>query len=272
VTAGRRAHRHPHTSAVPAEQAADLREYIKELRALHCGTQILHECHDSLNHLLFRFISLLPPAYRFSDRTAARIVWGDFELTTEGYRPSHWVQRCPFATADGRRGTLDVVVMNHPDGFGSPFLPEERSLIQSMADMLLVRLNQHIVEARLRESEQRFHTLVANLPCTVYRRAPDERWTAHYMSEAAEKLTGWPTNEFTSGRRSLASLVELKDRKRIAERIEQAKLSHRPFEVSYRLRHADGSIRQIRDKGQVMQTLSGSPYLDGTMFDITAPG
>ena len=123
----------------------------------------------------------------------------------------------------------------------------------------------------LRASEQKFRTLVSNLPCAIYRSVFDGEWEDVFMSEAMEEITGYPATDFIANRvRSFMSIVHPDDRAMHDENVEAALTEGRPFELEYRVIHADGSIRWIYDKGQWVFGDDGEPRcFDGVIFDIT---
>ena len=127
-------------------------------------------------------------------------------------------------------------------------------------------------EHQLEERERRFRTLVSNIPGVVYRCALDEHWTMHYLSEAIEQLSGYPSSDLIENRaRSYASLVHPDDQDRIQREVQAAVSAHRPFTLEYRICHRDGSIRWVYEQGRAVLDASGAPlWLDGVILDITS--
>ena len=128
-----------------------------------------------------------------------------------------------------------------------------------------------LAEAALREREERFRTLVNNVPGVVYRCYMDRHWTMEFISDAAEALTGYPASAFINNQGlSFASLILEPDADRIYQQIEQAIAQHQPYIIEYRLNRADGQICWIYEKGQGVFDAQGKLlYLDGVMFDIS---
>ncbi len=115
----------------------DLRDRIKELRLLHQTAQLLQREHSSLEALLGEWIVLLPAAWRFSECCEARIVFGEIQVTTGGWRDSAWKQCAPFSISDGV-GFIEVVYLQQlPTAQEGPFLAEERTLLNSLTEMLI---------------------------------------------------------------------------------------------------------------------------------------
>ena len=123
----------------------------------------------------------------------------------------------------------------------------------------------------VREREERFRTLVANLPGAIYRCDADEDWTMSFMSDAIREITGYPASDFiASAGRSFASVIHPDDRAHVARVVGEAVRRKEPFELEYRIAHADGSIRWVAEKGQPIIGPGGAVlWLDGAIFDVT---
>ncbi|GAB5518158.1 MAG: hypothetical protein RhofKO_04090 [Rhodothermales bacterium] len=127
-----------------------------------------------------------------------------------------------------------------------------------------------VSERALAESEARFRTLVNNLPGLVYRCTYDKHWRTLYMSDACLELTGYTVEQFEQSNRPFYKIIEEADRDRIRHAVAQAAQNGTPYEVEYRVRHTDGSVRWVYDKGSVMRGEDGRiAYLDGVMLDVT---
>jgi PAS domain S-box-containing protein len=126
-------------------------------------------------------------------------------------------------------------------------------------------------EAALLESEERFRTLVGNIPGAVYRCAADSEWTMSYLSTTIEAIVGYPAAEFIGNRtRSYASVIHPDDRGLVEEETWASLRECRPYLLEYRLIHANGEARWVIERGQGVFTPDGEVrFLDGAIFDIT---
>jgi len=114
-----------------------LQERVKELTVLHQTGRLLAEDRTIDEPLLIELAHLLPPAWQYPEITEARVWYGDVEARTAGHRPSAWTQTARFDTRSGLRGGIEVVYLRaQPQLAEGPFLVEERSLINSLAEML----------------------------------------------------------------------------------------------------------------------------------------
>jgi PAS domain S-box-containing protein len=133
-----------------------LGERVKELTALHAAAGIFQQ-QRTIPELLQEIVAILPPAWQYPDVTCARIVYDGREYVSAGFRESPWKQAATFSTGGGRGGTVEVYYgEERPSEAEGPFLAEERSLIDSMAELLRIYLGHKLAEDSLHESEERF--------------------------------------------------------------------------------------------------------------------
>ncbi|HEY9761906.1 MAG TPA: PAS domain S-box protein, partial [Trichocoleus sp.] len=126
-------------------------------------------------------------------------------------------------------------------------------------------------EEALQISEERFRTVVTNLPGAVYRCLMDQDWTVQFISQGIEALTGYPAQDFVGNeRRSFASMLHPDDRDAVEVTIARAIARRQPFYAEYRCLTADGEIRWISDQGQGYWDAEGHLLcLDGVLLDIS---
>jgi PAS domain S-box-containing protein len=126
-------------------------------------------------------------------------------------------------------------------------------------------------EEALRNSEERFKSLVVNIPGAVYRCAADADWTMEFISDAIEEISGYPASDFLHSRtRTFASLIHPQDRM-MAELAVKAGLAARlPYHVEYRLTRKDGEVRWVQERGRGIFGRDESVlWRDGAILDIT---
>ncbi|MEN6371103.1 MAG: PAS domain-containing sensor histidine kinase [Armatimonadota bacterium] len=127
-----------------------------------------------------------------------------------------------------------------------------------------------IAEEALRESEERFRTLVANLPDVIYRCHMNPDWSIQLLNNAIQDLSGYPPSDFVNRVRRFANIIHPEDRALVTDTIYQALAKREQFSITYRIIHADGSIRWVFEKGQGIFGPDGKIMcLDGVISDIT---
>ncbi len=126
-------------------------------------------------------------------------------------------------------------------------------------------------EEALRHSEERFRTLVSNLPGVVFRCAFDASLTVTFMSQTVAEILGYPAEDFLANRvRVFAELIHPEDRPSVTRLIANAVFHRAPFAIECRLRHARGDDRWISARGQGAFDDAGAlRWLDGVLFDVT---
>lgn len=123
----------------------------------------------------------------------------------------------------------------------------------------------------LRAKEERFRTLVSNVPGAIFRCAFDPDWTTEFISDQIEEISGYPASDFVGSRvRSYASIIHPDDLETVeratAEGVEQG----RSYLAEYRILHADGSVRFVYEKGQAVFSTGGEVlWIDGAIFDVS---
>ena len=148
-------------------------------------------------------------------------------------------------------------------------LPDGRRLVLSMAVDLTERKR---AEEQTRSSEERYRSLVNNMPGAVYRCLVDKHWTMVYLSEAVEGITGYPAGDFVENRvRSYASIIHPDDREMVNSQVALALSQDRPFSLEYRVLRADGQVAWVFERGSRAQNGGKEGrWLDGVILDITA--
>jgi two-component system, sensor histidine kinase and response regulator len=124
----------------------------------------------------------------------------------------------------------------------------------------------------LREQEARFRTLVSNLPGFVYMAQHDSRGACLFLSEKFRDITGYPCNEFlVDGARSFFSVILAEDLEAVTADLAEAEQKEGRFMISYRIRCADGQIRNMLDHGTIRPGTEGESkfVIEGYLMDVT---
>ncbi len=140
----------------------------------------------------------------------------------------------------------------------------------------LLILRRYIVDRKqaedaLHASEQRYRTLVENIPGIVYRCQLDEHWTMFYISEMIEKVSGYPSSDFIENQvRSFASIIHPEDRQAVTEATFKQVRKGQSFSLEYKIITFEGNIKWIFERGRGIRGENGKVlFLDGVLFDIT---
>ncbi|WP_414830555.1 response regulator [Alteromonas sp. H39] len=126
-----------------------------------------------------------------------------------------------------------------------------------------------IASESARLKEQRFRTLVGNIPGVVYRTRLAEHWHMEFVSEHIERLTGYPPQDFMPPtQRDVFSLVHPKDKKRVRQAINKTIEGQPFFSVQYRILDKDNNLHWVEESGQLLKE-DADNYIDGVILDIT---
>ena len=128
------------------------------------------------------------------------------------------------------------------------------------------RLNENLII-----SENKFRTLVRNIPGVVYRCAYDKDWAMQFISQEIEIFTGYPVSDFIDNKvRTFASIILPEDREKVEEAVKEGVENNKSYVIEYRILHKNGSIKWVYEKGQgVLNNHNEVLMLDGVILDIT---
>ncbi|TVQ77651.1 MAG: PAS domain S-box protein [Phycisphaeraceae bacterium] len=127
------------------------------------------------------------------------------------------------------------------------------------------------LEMEIQSRRDQYESLVRNIPGVTFRCMLDDAWTMIYMSDAVEELTGYPAEEFVGNKaRSYESVILPDDSQRVAASIDEAVQNEESWNIEYRIRHRDGSVRWVQEKGNyIAGNDQTGAFLDGFILDIT---
>ncbi len=152
---------------------------------------------------------------------------------------------------------------------------DELSLVESAINEMRVNLIQEIDSVRasqeaLAKNEQRFRSLVDNIPGVVYRCELIFPWKMTYISELVKDITGHHADDFLTDTIIFGHLVHPDDCLQIERVINEMIESRQPYEIEYRILHQNGTIRWVHENGRAIYNEDQKAlWLDGVIFDIT---
>ncbi len=168
------------------------------------------------------------------------------------------------------------ILMIYADEAGC-FQQEEIRVLTTLANDLSFAMEsaekeierQHAIDA-LRENERMISTLMGNLPGAAYRSLIDDKRTLEFISEGCLELTGYEADAFAgNGEVCFGDLIHPDDRDHVHHAVELAVENAKRFEVTYRIRTADGTVKWIWERGQGVPAEDGVVHIEGFMTDVT---
>ena len=135
---------------------------------------------------------------------------------------------------------------------------------------LLARTRAGVRAAQQRSDDTLLRALMVNVPGAIYRSAWHADHTLALISDEIERISGYPPENFiASAKRTIMSIVHPDDRDRVMEEVARAQAGDGAFVVDYRIVRADGDMRWVLDRGQLVRGPGGRRWMDGAIFDIT---
>jgi PAS domain S-box-containing protein len=126
-------------------------------------------------------------------------------------------------------------------------------------------------EEALRESEQKYRTLVEQLPAITYTASLDETSTTLYVSPQTQEILGFSPEDYIADPDLWQKLLHPDDRNRVMAEIASSHQTGKPFNSEYRMLAKNGHTVWIRDDAKIFRDERDNPlYLQGVMYDITA--
>ena len=166
----------------------------------------------------------------------------------------------PFiAEADGR--TSEVLY--------SPLL-DEGGEIDGFIGVSIDITERRKAEERLREAEERYRSLVENVPAVVYTQEIDEPSRTTYISPQMTAMQGYTPEEILANPRHWVETLHPGDRERVLGEDRLTNETGEPFTSEYRQIAKDGSVVWVRDEAAMVRDGEGNPlYWQGVLLDIT---
>ena len=192
------------------------------------------------------------------DRERVRGVYERIERTGEPFRAEYRM----FARDGSIKWFRDEAIVVR-DGEGTPLYWQG-----AMFDVTAERGAQD----RADESEERYRTLVEQIPVIVYREAVrGDDLEIVFINSRVEQLLGISPAEWVADSGVWMRGIHPDDRARVEAENRRTERTGEPFAVEYRMLARDGRIVWFRDEAQLVRDDEGRPdSWQGVMMDITA--
>ncbi len=174
---------------------------------------------------------------------------------------------------------------------GKPTGPDELNLIRKDGSRVPVEINTSLikrygetvalafvrditkrkqVEDAFKKSEEKFRTLVDNVPGIVYRCEVNAPWRMIHINDAVLDITGRPAEEFLEGRIKWADVVVPYDLESLEKKVREGVERNISYEMEYRISGSDGGIKWVWEAGKCTYDDNGTPlHIDGVILDVT---
>lgn len=177
----------------------------------------------------------------------------------------------PLRASDGH--LLGVLSLDEPlDGLRP--LPADLAVLSGVAAHLSQAVESaeanHTKEqllTEIRDAEQRYRSLVEQLPVIVYRARLAVREPWHYISPQVQKILGFTQSEWLADPALWIEQIHPDDRALALGEEERTKRTGEPLRSEYRMYAKDGRLLRIRDEAVVLSESDG-PVLQGVMYEL----
>ncbi len=145
----------PSEESDPSKVERALRERIKELNCLYGITRLAESGPQSLDDFLRRVANILPPAWQYPEVTCARITFDNAVYKTQGFKVTRWRQAARIMVFGELVGEVEVFYLDErPALYEGPFLREERTLLDAVAEHIGAVAMRLSAERRLQETNK----------------------------------------------------------------------------------------------------------------------
>jgi diguanylate cyclase (GGDEF)-like protein/PAS domain S-box-containing protein len=122
----------------------------------------------------------------------------------------------------------------------------------------------------VRLAENRYRTLVEQLPLAVYIDRLDGSSSNVYTSPQIESMLGYTPEEWAEDPSLFVELLHADDRERVLLAHERTHATSEPLQADYRLYSRDGRVVWVHDEARIItDPHTGEPVLQGYLLDIT---
>ncbi len=221
-------------------QARDLAERVKELGCLYAVSALAQQAGLPLEELFEKTMDHLVRAYQWPEHLVVRIVHGTTTQQTPGFRLTEWRQEVPLALDGAAIGSITVCYLEAPPaGAASTFLPEERQMLEAVAQRISDSIADRRLRAALTESERNFHATFNQAAVGIVHTSIDKRYLE--VNRKFCEMTGYSREELLGMKTS-----------QIAHPDDQADdVAHHRLLFANRIETYTGEKRYLRKDGSI---------------------
>ncbi|MCP3873776.1 MAG: helix-turn-helix transcriptional regulator [Desulfobacteraceae bacterium] len=142
--------------AVLMKQAHDLQERIKEISCLYGISKLVEKPDISLEQIYQGVVNLIPSSWQYPEITCSQLTTKNKKISTKNFTDTLWKQSAEMIVYGRKTGTITVCYLKEmPKSHEGPFLKEERSLLNAIAERLGRTTEQKQAEKSLLKREKR---------------------------------------------------------------------------------------------------------------------
>lgn len=176
------------------EKTEKLKKRMDELQCLYTVAHLVEVPGMTLVRLLQAVADTLPSGWQYPDDTAVLIRVDGREFRRGDPDATPWKQESPIIVHGTRVGEVEVRYLHErPEAAEGPFLPEERMLLDAVAERLGRIIERLRTETALQESEEQFRGIVQRSFDLIVTSYLDDGM--NYISPAMKRILGYSPGE-----------------------------------------------------------------------------
>ncbi|MCP4576750.1 MAG: PAS domain S-box protein [Deltaproteobacteria bacterium] len=224
----------------------ELRERVKDLNCLYGICTFVEKPGISSEGIFQGIVDLIPPAWQYPEITGARVIFRGQAYETENFRETVWKQTREIVVHGEQVGTLEVNCLEERfENNEGPFLKEERSLLNAIAERLGRIIERREAGETLRESEEKYRNLVERIKdgiCVI------QDSHVKFINQVMAEMLGYTVEEITDTEftaylhpEEVSGVVENYERRITGEKVPER------YETVFR--HRDGAAIDVEVNG-----------------------
>jgi diguanylate cyclase (GGDEF)-like protein/PAS domain S-box-containing protein len=210
--------------------------------------------------------------YSPEELTNGSVMFGD--LIVEEDRERVW-EEVQTALAERRRFGLRYAIhrrdgeLRYVEEHGQGVFGEDGKVV-ALEGVVHDVTGRELAQEALKKAEEKYRTLVEQIPAIVYVDTLVAMYTVVYMGPQVEDILGYPPQKFMDNPEFWYERVHPDDLEGVVAEDARTDETGEPFRMEYRMIARDGRVVWIRDEAVLIHNPKGGPlYWQGVMSDIT---
>jgi PAS domain S-box-containing protein len=145
-----------------------LNERIKELTTLYKVSELLGSSEKTEEEVFQEIPKIIPPGWQYPEVCAARLTIFGKQYTSSNFQESPYKQEAIF-NVDKLEASIEVVYLEKkPDEVEGPFFQEERNLLNVIAEMLRIYVNNRLEQKALNRTQANLSATINNTDVMIW--------------------------------------------------------------------------------------------------------
>lgn len=166
-----------------------LKERVKELNCLYGLSRLLEKHGSILPPILQGLADLLPGSWQYPEFTCARVRFEDTVCKSSGFRVTSSMQKASIMVGGEERGTIEVCYLGEMSDLDEvPFLPEERMLLNAVAERMGRAIERILAQKQLEEKQKALERKTLALKEILDRFQEEKRRSSEHIRANLEQV------------------------------------------------------------------------------------